>query len=108
MKKTFDELCNSILREENSDTNKTSTVPLNPSSAPVQNGSTKPVTPSTTPTPQPTQTPASSSLKPEDVLKALTQIDPNHPELHTFLDNVTKAIAEKQKQANYNQQNAAQ
>ena len=48
------------------------------------------------------QTSANSAVKPEEVLKALTQIDPNHPELHDFMDKVTKAIADKQKQTNFN------
>ena len=110
MKKTFDEICNGILNEDNVGGSTgvknptTSTTVANPQ---LNTGTaTKPPTPPTAQKPadatNSSTQPNPSKFNPEDVLRALTQIDPNHPELHEFLDKVSKAVGDKQKQSEYN------
>lgn len=115
MKKTFDQICDEILNEvSQASTNPTSAAAggaLPSAQRTVAGGTTAPA-----PTTQQQQAPAQQTqdtanknkpaepIKPDDLLKALTQIDPNHPELKTLMDKVTKVLADKQKQAEYNKQ----
>lgn len=113
MKKSFDDVCKEILGE----VSQVSTNPTSAAGGGALTSAQRTVTGSTQ-TPAEQQKPNQSQqnntdtnkpqtttpLKPEEVLKALTQIDPNHPELHTFMDKVTKVLADKQKQAEYNKQ----
>jgi hypothetical protein len=111
MKKSFDELCDEILNEGGQDsTNPVGTTAKPAATETIPGGSTEKEQNTTQQTTQnqnnanANKEQTNASLKPEDVLKALTQIDPNHPELHTFMDKVSKALADKQKQVDYNKQ----
>jgi len=115
MKKTFDEICNEILKENNSDTNPVSTVPNTQATSVIAGGSTTPEKP-TTPnqTPQPTATPKpntqeKTAIKPDDIINTLAKIK-DHPEFVKVIGSAIEQLSKNQQQKTYNNQqaNAAQ
>jgi hypothetical protein len=116
MKKTFDELCQAILGENNSDTNPVSTNPNTPATSVIPGGSTSKQQTNTQTTPTSQQNSQnqqtaqqSSTMKPDEVLITLGKLK-SHPEFIKVIGDALEQLSKNQQQKNFiNQQtNASQ
>ena len=117
MKKTFDELCEAILGENNSDTNPVSTTPNTSATSVVPGGSTSKQQTNTQTTPASQQNSQnsqnqqtaqqSSAMKPDEVLITLGKLK-NHPEFVKVIGDALEQLSKNQQQKNFiNQQSNA-
>jgi hypothetical protein len=112
MKKTFDEMCEAILGENNSDTNPVSTTPNTPATSVVPGGSTSKQQANTQTTPASQQNQQSqqssqqaSAMKPDEVLVTLGKLK-DHPEFVKVIGSALEQLSKNQQQKNFINQQA--